>query len=333
MPFSDTTHIGKMGDVLTTESQWSFIFNKWIKKAVEAYPNVKYNCKISPAAPGNFIKGIVQDLAESDLVIADLTGGKPNVYYELGIRHSLKLGTIIITQSLQSLPSDLYGYYAFEYEFSDSASKFDELYLKFEKDLHDKMGSFGKSKIASDSPVSDFLGFRDHLMDKKGFEDNENLQWMVISCGKAMQENYETCKLLYNAFTNDEEIELTSWPVIDTYPLEILYSYIHTYKWKVFPSDIGGMIAEHIREHRKLMLSVEQQWQIFRINPHEDAIDGLSDMLHYVCVEREPTMSELWTQLEKNLMKFVFQLSMKMAMVKNMCLPNDNLKNQISNIG
>ncbi|HEY8097417.1 MAG TPA: hypothetical protein VIE65_15160, partial [Methylobacter sp.] len=83
MPFSATTHTGKHGDVVISETQWSFIFDKWIKKAVETYPKAKYFCKISPAAPGNFIKGIVQDLAESDLVIADLTGGKPNVYYEL----------------------------------------------------------------------------------------------------------------------------------------------------------------------------------------------------------------------------------------------------------
>jgi hypothetical protein len=301
MPFSSTTHTRENVEEVISEEQWSFIFEKWIKRAVETYPKIKYSCKRSPAAPGNFIKGIVQDIAESDLVIADLTGGKPNVYYELGIRHSLKLGTVIITQSLQSLPSDLYGYYAFEYKFSDSASQYEKLYKEFEKELHDKIESFGKSKIASDSPVSDFLGFRAYLIDKKGYEDKENLKWMVASCHKAMRENYSTCKVLYNALNNEEEIELTAWPVIDTYPLETLYSYIHTYQWKVFPSDIGGQIAEHIREHRKLMLSIEQHWQVFRINPNNDAASYLAYMLKYICEEREPMMSELWEQIEKSL--------------------------------
>lgn len=298
MPFSDTTHLGKLGDIVISRHQWSFIFEKWIKKAVESYPKVKYQCKISPAAPGNFVKGIVQDLAEADLVIADLTGGKPNVYYELGIRHSLKLGTIIITQSLQSLPSDLYGYYAFEYEFSDSASRFDELYKKFETELHNKIDSFGQSSGASDSPVSDFLGFRSHLMDKKGYEDKEKMKSMLASCRKAMQENFDTCNLLYSAFTNDEAIELTNWPVIDTYPLEILYSHIHTYEWKLFPLDIVSELAERIREHRKLMLSVEQHWQVFRINPgHAD--EYLAFVLQHICEERKPIMLAAWEEVEK----------------------------------
>lgn len=46
-------------------------------------------------------------LAESDMVIADLIGINPNVFYELGIRHVLsKSGTILIINKGESIPFD-----------------------------------------------------------------------------------------------------------------------------------------------------------------------------------------------------------------------------------
>src|SRR6266481_3601010 len=89
MPFSDTHHGTPPNDRKISAAQWTYIYEEWIKRAVESYPSSKWRCKRSPAQPGNFVKGIVQDLSTADLVIADLTGQRPNVYYELGIRHAL----------------------------------------------------------------------------------------------------------------------------------------------------------------------------------------------------------------------------------------------------
>ncbi len=85
MPFSETVHGAAGAETRITKRQWDHIYTHWIKKAVEAFRPTRYKCKRSSAAPGNFIKGILGDLADADLVIADLTGGKRNVYYELGI--------------------------------------------------------------------------------------------------------------------------------------------------------------------------------------------------------------------------------------------------------
>lgn len=299
MPFSETRHKTNNVDITISTKQWNHIYEKWIKRAVESYDDGTTLCKRSPNMPGNFIKGIVQDLAEADLVIADVTGGKPNVYYELGIRHALKIGTIIITQDIKALPSDLNSYYAFEYTYSDSAAEYEELYRKFEKELHEKIKNFGIKGPVSDSPVSDFLGFRSYLLDKKGYEDLENLKWMVSNCRKAMSENFHVCEFLYTAFSEGKEIQLKDWPILDTYPLEALYTHLHLHQWKLLPTEIAEKLANLIQGHRKLMLSVEQHWQVFRITGADDAVDYLGYILHYVCEERKPETEMLWEEFEK----------------------------------
>jgi hypothetical protein len=52
------------------------------------------------------VDDIVQGIAAATAVIADTTGRNPNVNYELGVAHTLKKPTIIITQSLRDVPFD-----------------------------------------------------------------------------------------------------------------------------------------------------------------------------------------------------------------------------------
>ena len=40
--------------------------------------------------PGIITRQIMDSILESDLVIADLTGANPNVYYELALRHTTR---------------------------------------------------------------------------------------------------------------------------------------------------------------------------------------------------------------------------------------------------
>lgn len=59
------------------------------------------------ATPGSIPKSIVKKLAESEMVVADLTGINPNVFYELGIRHVLsKSGTVLIINKGEVIPFD-----------------------------------------------------------------------------------------------------------------------------------------------------------------------------------------------------------------------------------
>lgn len=61
---------------------------------------------------GAITKDIILPLATADLVVADLTALNPNVFYELGVRHTLvRRGTIMIMDEAQSdLPFDIQAY-------------------------------------------------------------------------------------------------------------------------------------------------------------------------------------------------------------------------------
>lgn len=57
--------------------------------------------------PGIITHQIIQHILEDDLVIADLTGGNPNVFYELAVRHAIRKPYIQIAQSQVPLPFDV----------------------------------------------------------------------------------------------------------------------------------------------------------------------------------------------------------------------------------
>lgn len=59
--------------------------------------------------PGDIITHIIENLVLSELAIADLTGRNPNVFYELGVRHSVNDNTILISESEEDVPFDLRG--------------------------------------------------------------------------------------------------------------------------------------------------------------------------------------------------------------------------------
>lgn len=56
---------------------------------------------------GNILKYIVKNILESRVVIANLSGRNPNVYYELGIAHSMGKPVILLTEELNEVPFDL----------------------------------------------------------------------------------------------------------------------------------------------------------------------------------------------------------------------------------
>ena len=50
---------------------------------------------------------IYNQIAKADLIIADMTGKNPNVFYEVGYAHALNKPTILLTQDSADIPFDL----------------------------------------------------------------------------------------------------------------------------------------------------------------------------------------------------------------------------------
>jgi hypothetical protein len=54
--------------------------------------------------------------SESKLILADLSGTNPNVFYELGLAHALTKPAILITESIEDIPFDLRALRVLEYD-------------------------------------------------------------------------------------------------------------------------------------------------------------------------------------------------------------------------
>lgn len=142
MPFSGTQSC--------TKQEWTGIFKGIIKPAVEE-SGLGYECERSVAERENIVKGILEALNKANVVIADLTDKNPNVFYELGVRHTLTNRTILIAQSEQHIPFDLRPYPTTFY--SKSLTNIEE----FKNDIRKKLEDIEKNPERSDNPVADFL--------------------------------------------------------------------------------------------------------------------------------------------------------------------------------
>jgi len=68
------------------------------------------------ARPGSITKDIIEGILDSDIIIADLSGRNPNVFYELGIAHASGNKTIMTSQTIDDVPFDIRNYRVVVYE-------------------------------------------------------------------------------------------------------------------------------------------------------------------------------------------------------------------------
>jgi len=98
----------------------------------------------------NILSGIIKGITSSDLIITDLTGENPNVYYELGIAHALQKNVILLTQEISELPFDLRSYRVISYNVH--FSKMNEA----KKELFELATKAFSNNLAFSNPVKDF---------------------------------------------------------------------------------------------------------------------------------------------------------------------------------
>ncbi|WP_407306405.1 hypothetical protein [Desulfosporosinus sp. SB140] len=134
---------------------------------------------------GSFVKDILEKILESFIVIADLTGKNPNVFYELGIRHSLSTRTILISQLLDDIPSDLREYRTIIYDISLKGAKlFEDKFKRYLDEIY-------TAPDRSDSPVLDRLPSIMQKNTRELEEENMNLKKELESIIKGDFQNEE----------------------------------------------------------------------------------------------------------------------------------------------
>jgi hypothetical protein len=101
--------------------------------------------------PGSITRDIIDGIVHADLIIADLTSKNPNVFYELGIAHSMGNKTIMTCQKGEDILFDLSSYRILFYEHTIAGCK--KLYESLAKAIHEHL----RSRQATNNPVQDAI--------------------------------------------------------------------------------------------------------------------------------------------------------------------------------
>lgn len=85
------------GDLVVTEAELRSRYDHLIREAIlKAAPGLDVMRADDVAAMGAITTDILTRIMHADIVVADVTYPNPNVFYELGLRHASRNGTIII---------------------------------------------------------------------------------------------------------------------------------------------------------------------------------------------------------------------------------------------
>lgn len=161
MPFSKTVE-------KHDEEYWTIFFDT-IKKIMEEYG---YSCTRSEVGPYKLFSNIIKNIENSDVVIAVLTDFNSNVWYELGIRHTLRTGTIMLLQEGQKVPFDISDFGIIFYK--DSIG----LEQRLKKSIEDYLNKLDDA--VCDSPVISTLNSRVCNNVEKELGEMKQLIWRLI---------------------------------------------------------------------------------------------------------------------------------------------------------
>jgi len=99
--------------------------------------------------PGIITSQIIQHVVDSPLVVADLTGRNPNVFYELAIRHAIRKPLVQLIKTGEQIPFDVAGTRTISIDVNDLDSV-----DQAKKELMKQVESIERGKAEADTPIS-----------------------------------------------------------------------------------------------------------------------------------------------------------------------------------
>lgn len=152
------------------------------------------------AKPGSITRDIVNGIIEADLIIADLTNRNPNVFYELGIAHSVGNKTIMVSQHKTDVPFDIISYRVIFYEQTISGS------IVFINALNQSIKELLKSLEQTNNPVQEVISSRSFLKIKKKTPILSVLN--IAALPKAVREFIKQENLIYAEDLAETDLEV-----------------------------------------------------------------------------------------------------------------------------
>jgi hypothetical protein len=203
--------------IIEVEQNTAFVIMPFKKEFEEVYGEIcqacielKIDCKRADEIFSNraIMETLLERIAKSEIIIADLTEKNPNVYYEVGIAHSLRDqdSVILITQNIESSPFDIHHRAILVYD--------ERNVIKFKSDLKRKIAfsrniskkkeffkSFLLNNAIKKSEVESFIDVSDKLSQKK----LEIIYDLINANAKVY--STEDIESLYDFFTQLEEYQ------------------------------------------------------------------------------------------------------------------------------
>ena len=132
-------------DIRRTSDQ---VFNHIISPAVKprGYKPVRAN---HISEPGIITSQVIRYVVESPLVIADLTGRNPNVFYELAIRHAIRKPLLQLIKKGEEIPFDVAGMRTIQFDIHDLDNV-----EEAKQELVNQIKSVEEGKTKLDTPIS-----------------------------------------------------------------------------------------------------------------------------------------------------------------------------------
>ena len=129
---------GAKGEYYRGVSEAEFIYENIIVPAVAKFAeithrNIVADMSVQSHHTGPISKKILEDIARADICIVDITGSNPNVFFELGVRYSLRNKTTILLKQEKKdnvedkIPFDIQGYRCLTYDVFKTKRSKDEL--------------------------------------------------------------------------------------------------------------------------------------------------------------------------------------------------------------
>jgi len=204
-------------------------------------------------------------IMNADILLADLTGRNPNVFYELGLAHALNKPVILIAQSLNDLPFDLRHLRTITYSTSQ---------VDWAKKLHDAIVSSAHDFMRREHPSDFRLPASRELIERRKVDI---VRWHALSPAEQadLYERFKKLKGRYNLPTrplapSKAQVALQKDRPIDLSLIEILCQQFAPHMLSLTQYSKFPMKMQELLELRKIQDPI--------INGIEAAIDsGLSD--------------------------------------------------------